>query len=1257
MDLGTAVNELGRLIGVLTGDASDVSFNGEWFQNPVGEMERAQTRLDALAGVIGAVLGPAVSSPPDVFPGACWYTVPNPVLLAPTVFHVVAGSPDDASGQLGGGLLQQVQLGALTVTAYGYFPLFAYGPAGATPLVGTDPWQVGLNVTASAPFQVDGVSFTALDVAGSIYLSDTAPTFTLTFENLTGTSAPATYTSLDALLDLTVAGWLAEVVAEGGSWLDTYLSGYVSIGQILAAAGYLSATTSTDSDTGITTTTYAPDLSQLQGKTAGEIALGLVFQALDALSAVGFPLISLTGGGVSVAHDAAAQTYGVRVQTLVSLSGDAPAAPGAPVGGASPAPPGFDVALALGAWMTGETDDASWVTSTGAPPAEAGIILNLLLGDAESCRFAPSLSFQSVGVNVTGAGGAPLASVQGVSLGAAELRASYDPAAGGYGFATRLEDVGFPLAPPFPGGGGGNPVAANLLASGSDPAAAEQTSATSPAFSAQAAYVSGYGAGFRLLGPDGTTDGTVWFPVQRRFGPVNCQRIGVGLGAGRVLDLVFDGGVDLGGLSLYLDQFTVGVPLGDPADVAGYSLDLQGLDVAFAGPGVQVGGGLLKMPARHGGVEYDGQALLQAGGLAVDALGSYATVEGGAPSLFVFAWLNQALGGPACCYVTGLAAGFGYNRTLRIPAQGQVQEFPLVAGLSNPELLGGAAPSPASALAALADWVPPARGEYWLAAGVQFTSFGVVNTNALVVAELGQQLTVAVLGVSTLRQPQSGVTWVYAELGVEAVLQPDQGEFYASAVLAPGSYVITPDAHLTGGFAFAAWWGSSLYAGDFVFTLGGYHPAFVVPDHYPRVPRLGINWQFDANTSLVGGGYFALTPVAMMAGADLQLTYALGGFSAWLRAQCDAIVFWNPFYVVASASISIGVSYRFSLLFIHVTLSVELGADFELWGPPVGFRVHVDWYIVSFTIGSGAPSRPTAISWNEFKGMLPARTTASGGGTLTTPAYLAVTVNSGLTRRQTVEGLTLWLVRPGDFAFTVASAVPATQVVVQSGGDTPPVTFTGGPVALRNVDGGISSSRYRSTQTVVVLQLASGSVDGIRACMAVSPPCAAQPAGCTAVVEDLAGWNVDVVAGPLPQAMWGEPVPPRTDPDVNGPATVSGTLGVRMAPLAPVIFGCTPQIMLAEVFADRTVNASDQYALPVSSAQAACPTPPAAADSFAQIARVNDPATAAERAALSAALTLLGASGWTDDPLPLMAADPGMDFADEPLEGTPVCAA
>ena len=59
-------------------------------------------------------------------------------------------------------------------------------------------------------------------------------------------------------------------------------------------------------------------------------------------------------------------------------------------------------------------------------------------------------------------------------------------------------------------------------------------------------------------------------------------------------------------------------------------------------------------------------------------------------------------------------------------------------------------------------------------------------------------------------------------------------------------------------------WFSGPHAGEFVLTLGGYHPSFH-RDGYPVVPRLGFVWTVSSFLVIKGESYFALTSEAMMA--------------------------------------------------------------------------------------------------------------------------------------------------------------------------------------------------------------------------------------------------------------------------------------------------------------------------------------------------------------------------------------------------------
>ena len=71
--------------------------------------------------------------------------------------------------------------------------------------------------------------------------------------------------------------------------------------------------------------------------------------------------------------------------------------------------------------------------------------------------------------------------------------------------------------------------------------------------------------------------------------------------------------------------------------------------------------------------------------------------------------------------------------------------------------------------------------------------------------------------------------------------------------------MIDPACHLTGGFAFYVWFGDNPHSGQFVLTLGGYHPDFSPPSYYPSVPRLGFNWPVSSEYGSSSEGTLHLT--------------------------------------------------------------------------------------------------------------------------------------------------------------------------------------------------------------------------------------------------------------------------------------------------------------------------------------------------------------------------------------------------------------
>lgn len=506
-----------------------------------------------------------------------------------------------------------------------------------------------------------------------------------------------------------------------------------------------------------------------------------------------------------------------------------------------------------------------------------------------------------------------------------------------------------------------------------------------------------------------------WFTVGKSFGPVSLRRMGVQYQES-ILSFVFDAAISAGGLTLTLEDLSVGSQLTKFTP----QFSLHGLGIDYSAGDVEISGAFLRVHIEKDGLEYDeydGGAIIKTSELSLSALGSYAKPEN-YESLFIYGVLNYPFGGPPFFFVTGLAAGFGYNRALIVPPIDEVAKFPLIQ-----EAVGGSG-SPndlMTELETLRDYIPATLGDTFLAVGVKFTSFKMIDSFALLAFVFGTQFEIDVLGLSTLIVPtpeegKSVTPLAEVQMALRATFIPAQGFLGVSAQLTSASYVFSKDCHLTGGFAFYSWF-SGPHAGDFVQTLGGYHPSFNVPAHYPQVPRLALNWQIDDHVSIKGDLYYALTASMLMAGGSLQATWSAGDLKAWFHAGADFLIAWKPYHYDATIYIDMGVSYTFSFFGSH-TISVDVGADLHVWGPEFSGTAHIHLWIVSFTVsfGAGSSQTPQPIDWTTFsQSFLP-------------PAsdVCSIAVKSGLIKKVGTDANDLGMINPKDIVLTTNSVVPST---------------------------------------------------------------------------------------------------------------------------------------------------------------------------------------------------------------------------------------
>ena len=513
-----------------------------------------------------------------------------------------------------------------------------------------------------------------------------------------------------------------------------------------------------------------------------------------------------------------------------------------------------------------------------------------------------------------------------------------------------------------------------------------------------------------------TLDNVTWFELKRSFGPVHFERVGVQY-KDAVISFFVDVALSAAGLTLSFEGLSIGSPLSkfEP------KYNIQGLGIDYeSGSDLEIGGAFLKL-----GDDFVGTAVIRGEAFTLSAMGAYKELQG-SPSLFIYAYLNYPLGGPAFFFVEGLAAGFGYNRHITIPAIAEVRNFPLVedaiAAAPPDSRLGGSLQDANTALGEkltkLQKYVQPRVGEHFLAVGVKFNSFKQIDSFALLIIPFGQNFELDVLGISTMTvpSPEEGkmVTPVaQIQMVLKARFAPSEGVLSVQAQLTEQSYVFSPDCHLQGGFAFFSWF-SGKHAGDFVITLGGYHPSFRVPAHYPQVPRLTFNWQKTPELSMKGDAYFALTSNVMMAGGHFEALWDGGDLRAWYRLGIDFLISWKPFHYEASAYIDIGASYTFSFFGRH-TISVHVGADVEIWGPEFAGTAHVDLSIISFDISFGdRTTTPPTLDWEGFQGsFLPA-----------SDKICSISVGGGLIGTSQQNKAEHWIINPKEFCLVTNTLIP-----------------------------------------------------------------------------------------------------------------------------------------------------------------------------------------------------------------------------------------
>ncbi len=557
----------------------------------------------------------------------------------------------------------------------------------------------------------------------------------------------------------------------------------------------------------------------------------------------------------------------------------------------------------------------------------------------------------------------------------------------------------------------------------------------------------------------------VWFDIDKTFGPFSLKQIGFQYEEEddeAEIAIVIDAVLKIAGLTLSCDDLGVGISLDDLTP----SFKISGIGIEYKNPTIEISGALLRADKEKNGIkytEYLGLARLKfdlAGkSFGVSAIGAYAYYDG-KPSLFLYAVLDVTIIVDPSFIITGFALGFGYNRYLKVPSIDKLLDFPLVAQAVEPtdskfsddsELI-------TKKLSEMDKYMPISIGSGFVAIGLKFTCFQMLDCFALLTVAFGEDFEINLLGIAKMKIPtpakdsKNTSCILNMTMLLRARFSLSEGVISIEGQLASDCYILSPDCRLTGGFAVCLWV-SGPHAGDFVITLGGYHPLFKKPAHYPTVPRLGFHWKVGDCLSLKGEKYFALCAHAIMAGGRLEANFKLGKLWANFVAEAHFLISWKPYYYEILVQVRIQAGYG-------ILGPVSLGVQLHIWGPEFAGTATFRIIFVKVTVEFGDQSSrlPEPIDWESFQSSFlpPAKSTAQGSSTAAD--VCSVVLNQGVTKQLSPATTkeVAFVVNPKELELVVNSAIPSKQA---SYGDNEPL-----PVSNAKTDFGVRSMGIKKDQ-------------------------------------------------------------------------------------------------------------------------------------------------------------------------------------------------
>jgi hypothetical protein len=264
---------------------------------------------------------------------------------------------------------------------------------------------------------------------------------------------------------------------------------------------------------------------------------------------------------------------------------------------------------------------------------------------------------------------------------------------------------------------------------------------------------------------------------------------------------------------------------------------------------------------------------------------------------------------------------------------------------------------------------PDAPGQLVIGPMMEVTwGAGLLTADVMLIIELPNPLRVSLIGRLVVDLPfdedgDDAVAMIHLEARIAAIVTPGVPEVRIVASLGGSRILFFP---VTGDLFLLIRGGPEA---TFVFSAGGFHPAFTPPPDVPPLQRIGMTMML-ALIELRLASYVAVTTSSVQAGAAVDLTASVVGCGLHGSFSFDALIEWKPeFHFLVNVSIALAVEvFGENLCGVAFSGSLSGPGPWHLHG---NGKVEVLWFSVELpidaTFGSAPPPpKPLPLSVDQL---------------------------------------------------------------------------------------------------------------------------------------------------------------------------------------------------------------------------------------------------------------------------------------------------